>query len=96
MKASLLYLLGLFALMVLLVAACAPPLAHAELQATATVTVAATPEAPTEPSAPAEQPPTPVEEQPDSNCVACHSNQEDLQRLAEQPEETVSLSEGSG
>lgn len=96
MKSSLLYLLGLLALMAILVAACAPPLAHAELQATMTPAVAATSEAPAEPSAPMEQPPAMAEEQPDSNCVACHSNQEDLQRLAEQPEETVSLSEGSG
>jgi hypothetical protein len=95
-KASLLYILGLLALTTLLISACAPPVARAELQATATPIVEATLEPPAEPEAPAEAPTAMAEEQPDTFCVACHSNQEDLQRLAEQPPETVSLSEGSG
>ena len=31
-----------------------------------------------------------------SNCIACHTNQEALQELAVEPEETESLSEGEG
>jgi hypothetical protein len=31
-----------------------------------------------------------------SNCITCHTSQEDLQALAEEPEETESLSEGEG
>lgn len=31
-----------------------------------------------------------------SNCIACHTDQETLQALAEEPEEEESLSEGEG
>ena len=31
-----------------------------------------------------------------SNCITCHASQEDLQALAEEPEDTESLSEGEG
>ena len=31
-----------------------------------------------------------------SNCITCHTSLEDLQALAEEPEETESLSEGEG
>ena len=30
------------------------------------------------------------------NCITCHTSQEDLKALAEEPEETESLSEGEG
>ena len=31
-----------------------------------------------------------------SNCITCHTSLEDLQALAEEPEESESLSEGEG
>lgn len=37
--------------------------------------------------------PEPVD---DSGCVTCHTNEEGLKALAEEPEETESLSEGEG
>ena len=39
---------------------------------------------------------TGVERPDDSGCVACHTSQEDLQELAEEPEQEESLSEGEG
>ena len=63
-------------------------------------------EVPTEPpptEAPTEPPPTatPTEEPTpeavdDTACVACHTDEETLKAVAEEPEETEALSEGEG
>ena len=54
-------------------------------------------EAPTEPpptATPTEEPtPEPVD---DTACVACHTDEETLKAVAEEPEETEALSEGEG
>jgi outer membrane biosynthesis protein TonB len=54
-------------------------------------------EAPTEPpptATPTEEPtPEPVD---DTACVACHTDEETLKSVAEEPEETEALSEGEG
>ena len=39
---------------------------------------------------------TDISQDGSSNCITCHTSQEDLKALAEEPEETESLSEGEG
>ncbi|GAB4574249.1 MAG: hypothetical protein Kow0077_19810 [Anaerolineae bacterium] len=99
--ALLLLLLGLLA------SGCAPATrAEAAIQATATPagSEADTPPADSETTeamansdpAGTELAAMPAQTRPDSNCIACHSNAEQLQLVAEEEEVKESLSEGSG
>ena len=74
-----------------------PTEAPTELPPTETPTEPPPTEAPTEPpptATPTEEPtPEPVD---DTACVACHTDEETLKAVAEEPEETEALSEGEG
>ncbi|MBN2470849.1 MAG: hypothetical protein JXN59_09005 [Anaerolineae bacterium] len=103
MKRSLLLVLPLLVLLAVLAAGCAPgATVEAALQATATPAhnfaemgvPVGTPQV--------EEFPTPVmpvltdASRPDAECVACHSDADQLQLLAEEEEVQESLNEGSG
>ncbi len=102
MNRSLVTILALAVLALLLAAGCAPPpVAEAAQSPTATPTPDSEEAAPAQSQdSPASGSPQaallPAATRPDSNCIACHSNAEQLQLLAEEEEAPPSLSEGSG
>ena len=93
-------LLGLLLVLVIALAGCGgePTAVPTEPPPTEVAVQPTTPtEAPTEPpptATPTEEPtPEPVD---DTACVACHTDEETLKEVAEEPEETEALSEGEG
>lgn len=107
MKRSLLIVLPLLLLLGALAAGCAPTTTvEAALQATYTpapdsAEMAATVEPAAASDTAASEETTelamlPEETRPDSECIACHSDAEQLQLLAEEEEVQESLNEGSG
>jgi PBP1b-binding outer membrane lipoprotein LpoB len=90
-------LLGLLLVLALLLAGCGgePTAVPTEPPEPTEVSVAPTPtEEPTQPPTPTEEPtPVPVD---DTACIGCHTDEETLKAVAEEPEEAEALSEGEG